>query len=76
MRIAHVKQSSSRRKYVDDNIDILNNRPLCLNCNCERIILYRDTNKKTIIRVCSNQNCFLYKDITKLKSWIIQESNK
>lgn len=76
MRIAHVKQSSSRRKYIDNDIDILNSRPLCLNCNSSRILLSSTNNKETIIRVCSNKKCFLYKDITKLKSWIIQESNK
>lgn len=76
MRISTVRTNTSKRQYSLDEIDRLNNKTTCLNCGKNRTIVYRINNPKMIMRSCTNYNCFLYTNLTKLKSWIKQEQSK
>lgn len=70
MKIGRVKNIGEPGKERDEERGW--NYHNCVNCKQSRTVLFLLPYKRSTIRVCTNQKCFLFSDLTKLKTWEIQ----
>lgn len=49
--------------------DSIHTQAHCNNCRHKRIILVLTTNSHSTMRACTNKDCFLYTNISRLQTW-------
>ena len=60
----------SNSTFTESNEERLANSPKCLDCKHDKVVLHLRPYKNRILKVCVNEKCFHYADLTKIKTWV------